>query len=72
MARAAVDSLNDSELNGRSIHVREDKVAMEVSCQILLLQFYPLTFSHRLEDFQIFRTIKCQKNQFRQFTLNKN
>lgn len=29
MARHAVISLNDSELDGRSIHVREDKVAIE-------------------------------------------
>ena len=30
MARRAVELLNDSELEGRSIHVREDKVAVEV------------------------------------------
>eukprot|EP00604_Paraphysomonas_vestita_P001942 CAMPEP_0174821698 /NCGR_PEP_ID=MMETSP1107-20130205/9196_1 /TAXON_ID=36770 /ORGANISM="Paraphysomonas vestita, Strain GFlagA" /LENGTH=155 /DNA_ID=CAMNT_0016039001 /DNA_START=435 /DNA_END=902 /DNA_ORIENTATION=+ len=29
MARRAVELLNDSELEGRSIHVREDKVAVE-------------------------------------------
>lgn len=37
MARAAVNSLNDSELNGRSIHVREDKVASEVIDSHILL-----------------------------------
>ncbi len=31
MARQAVELLNDSELDGRSIHVREDKVAVEIS-----------------------------------------
>lgn len=31
MARRAVELLNDSDLGGRSIHVREDKVAVEIS-----------------------------------------
>lgn len=30
MACRAVELLNDSELEGRSIHVREDKIAIEV------------------------------------------
>ena len=30
MARIAVESLNDTELQGRNIHVREDKISVEV------------------------------------------
>lgn len=37
MARIAVESLNDSELQGRNIHVREDKISVEVWCPYLFI-----------------------------------